>query len=675
MPTNRLAHEKSPYLLQHAENPVDWYPWGEEAFEKARSEDKPIFLSIGYSTCHWCHVMERESFESEEIAAILNRSFVPIKVDREERPDVDRIYMTFVQATTGSGGWPMSVWLTPDLKPFFGGTYFPPDNRYGRPGFASVLQQLAMAWVTDRARVMTSAASIVEQLQRASAGQAQPMETNEEAVRERLFFHFRRSFDSRYGGFGSAPKFPRPSAVTFLLREGKWADNEEACDMALTTLREMAKGGMYDHLGGGFHRYSVDARWFVPHFEKMLYDQAQLAIAYLEAYQVSGEAVFAATAREIFDYVRRDLRHPEGGFYSAEDADSVIDPAHPHEKGEGAFYVWTHAELGELLGPEMDWFARRFGVETGGNVREDPHSEFTGRNILYLADASAGLPGDLARVQPLLLEARSKRPRPHLDDKVLTAWNGLMISAFAKGAQVLGDPGLLDTARSAELFLRERLMARDGSLLRRWREGEAAVQGFLDDYAFFVQALLDLYETEFDQADLDLAVRLTEAMIAKFADGEGGGFYSTAEGDPSLVMRLKDDYDGAEPSGNSIAILNLLRLEQITREERFGAIARQALKAFGRTMETQPAAAPQMIVALAASQRKAQQVVIAGERAATAELLRTAHRAFAPFRVLLWNPPGGMFPPVEGKPTAYVCEDFTCELPVGEPDQLAGLLI
>lgn len=672
MPTNRLANEKSPYLLQHAQNPVDWYPWGEEAFEKARREDKPIFLSIGYSTCHWCHVMERESFENEDIAAILNRSFVPIKVDREERPDVDRIYMTFVQATTGSGGWPMSVWLTPDLKPFYGGTYFPPADRYGRPGFASVLQQLAMAWVTDRARVVASANSIIERLR--EAGGSQPAPLNEETVRERLFFYFRRSYDARYGGFGAAPKFPRPAALNFLLRESKWSDNEEARDMALATLRAMARGGMYDQLGGGFHRYSVDARWFVPHFEKMLYDQAQLAVSYLEAHQVSGDESFAQVAREIFDYVRRDLRHPEGGFYSAEDADSIVDPARPHEKGEGAFYVWPQAELEALLGADFEWFARRFGVEPQGNVGEDPHGEFTGKNILYLADPQAGTPEDFARVRPRLLEARARRPRPHLDDKVLTAWNGLMISAFAKGAQVLGDPALLATARSAELFLRERLITRQGALLRRWRDGEAAVNGFLDDYAFFVQALLDLYETDFDQADLDLAIQLTEAMIAKFADPAGGGFYSTAEGDGSLVLRLKDDYDGAEPSGNSIAILNLLRLEQITREERFGEIARKALAAFGRLMDSQPAAAPQMIVALAASQRSAQQIVLAGGREPAKELLRAAHRAFAPFRVLLMDPPGGAFPAIGGKPTAYVCENFVCRLPVHTPQELAALL-
>jgi uncharacterized protein YyaL (SSP411 family) len=672
MATNRLANEKSPYLLQHANNPVDWYPWGEEAFRKARDEDKPIFLSIGYSTCHWCHVMAHESFENTEIAALMNNRYINIKVDREERPDIDRIYMTYVQATTGSGGWPMSVWLTPDRKPFYGGTYFPPDNRYGRPGFGSVLQQLAMAWVTDRARVLESANSIIARLR---ATESQPLDAREDSVRERLYFHLRRSYDSRFGGFGSAPKFPRPSVINFLLREWKWSDNDEARDMAFTTLREMAKGGMYDHLGGGFHRYSVDARWFVPHFEKMLYDQAQLAITYLEAFQISGDETFANTAREIFDYVRRDLRHPEGGFYSAEDADSVIDPAHPHEKGEGAFYVWTAAELAEILGADAAWFGRRYGVEVKGNVHEDPHGEFTGRNILYLADSLSGSPADFARVRPVLLESRSRRPRPHLDDKVLTAWNGLMISAFAKGAQVLGDPSLAVTARSAELFVRERLLTREGALLRRWRDGEAAVNGFLDDYAFFVQALLDLYETEFDQADLDLAIRLTEAMIAKFADSENGGFFSTAEGDASLVMRLKDDYDGAEPSGNSIAIFNLLRLEQVTGEERFGAVARKALSTFGRIMDSQPAAVPQMIVALAASQRKAQQIVIAGGRDESAELLRLSHRAFAPFRVLLWNPPGGTFPKIDGKPTAYVCENFVCKLPVHAADELAALLI
>jgi len=392
MHTNRLAQEKSPYLLQHQHNPVDWYPWGEEAFARARAENKPIFLSVGYSTCHWCHVMERESFENDQIAALLNRDFVPIKVDREERPDIDRIYMTFVQATSGSGGWPMSVWLTPDLQPFFGGTYFPPENRWGHPGFGSVLTQLAEAWRADREKILESARGIVEQLKQHVA--VEPVHGGvifDAATLETGFSIFRRSFDSRLGGFGGAPKFPRPSVYHFLMRYHKRTGNAEARDMVLLTLREMARGGMHDQLGGGFHRYSVDERWFVPHFEKMLYDQAQLAIAYLEAFQVTGEAQYADVARRIFDYVLRDMTDPGGGFYSAEDADSVIDPAHPEEKGEGAFYIWSAEEIRRIVGPGADAFMRRYGVREDGNVDHDPHGEFTGRNILYQAQA-AGVP-------------------------------------------------------------------------------------------------------------------------------------------------------------------------------------------------------------------------------------------------------------------------------------------
>ena len=484
MHTNRLANEKSPYLLQHAHNPVDWYAWGPEAFQKAKAEDKPIFLSIGYSTCHWCHVMERESFENEELAEVLNRYFVPVKVDREERPDVDRIYMMFVQATTGGGGWPMSVWLTPDLKPFYGGTYFPPEDRWGRHGFKSVLEQLAMAWQSDRQRITESGHDIIEELEKhlAPGVSSRP----DEGILESGFLQFRRSFDSRLGGFGSAPKFPRGVAYNFLFRYGRRSENQEAIDMVLFTLREMAKGGMNDQLGGGFHRYSVDARWFVPHFEKMLYDQAQLAISYLEGYQISGEQGLAEVAREIFEYVLRDMTDASGGFYSAEDADSVVDPAHPKEKGEGAFYIWTRAEIDDVLGqPAAEWVSYVYGVEEDGNVMEDPHNEFTGKNILYqrrsVADAARQFSVTEDEVRRVLedsgrklLETRATRIRPHLDDKVLTAWNGLMISAFAKGGFVLNEARYLGAAkRSADFILRD--MWKDGVLLRRWRQGEAAI--------------------------------------------------------------------------------------------------------------------------------------------------------------------------------------------------------
>ncbi|HEU0142207.1 MAG TPA: thioredoxin domain-containing protein, partial [Bryobacteraceae bacterium] len=524
MHTNRLANEKSPYLQQHAHNPVDWYPWGEEAFERARREDKPIFLSIGYSTCHWCHVMERESFESESLAEVLNRFFIPIKVDREERPDVDRVYMTFVQATTGGGGWPMSVWLTPELKPFLGGTYFPPDDRYGRPGFRSVLEQIAKAWESDQTRILQSSHDVLAELEKhvQVKGDAAYLD---DRILESGFNVFRRTYDVRLGGFGNAPKFPRPAVFNFLLRYYRRTGNQEALHMTVNTLKAMARGGMYDHLGGGFHRYSVDARWFVPHFEKMLYDQAQLAIAYLEAFQITGEAWLQETARGILDYVLRDMRSPEGGFYSAEDADSVIDPAQPHEKGEGAFYIWSAGEIRSLVdSPVLDWFQYRYGVEAAGNVQEDPQGEFTGRNILYEAHTveetaerfdlpEAEIRRGLEEATQKLLAHRSGRIRPHLDDKILTCWNGLMISAFAKAGQVLGESKYSEAASTAADFILSKLYERySGRLLRRFREGEAAIPGFLDDYAFLAQGLLDLYETTFDIHHLDTAIRLTETM-------------------------------------------------------------------------------------------------------------------------------------------------------------------
>jgi hypothetical protein len=540
---NRLAGEQSPYLLQHAHNPVDWFPWGPEAFEKARRENKPIFLSIGYSTCHWCHVMERESFESDRIAELLNKDFVPIKVDREERPDVDRIYMTFVQATTGGGGWPMSVWLTPDLEPFFGGTYFPPENRYGHPGFASILTQLGEAWRNQRGEIVQSARELTEELQRRSTVQPGSAAEVDERILDSGFYVFRRSFDGQMGGFGGAPKFPRPVVFSFLLRYHARTRNKEALEMTLLTLREMAKGGMNDQLGGGFHRYAVDERWFVPHFEKMLYDQGQLAISYLEAFQLTGDPLYANVARSIFDYVLRDMTSPEGAFYSAEDADSVIDPEDPKVKGEGAFYIWTADELRDVVpAPAVDWFMHRYGVAEGGNVANDPHNEFTNRNILYEAVSLADTALYFRQLEEVvaegiesarrsLLQARSERVRPHLDDKVLTAWNGLMISAFALGGAVLDEPRYAEAARRASNFLIGRMYdPATGILLRRYRQGDAAIPGFLDDYTLFTQALLDLYETQFDLRHLELAVRLTEKQRELFEDRDQGGFFTTAAG-------------------------------------------------------------------------------------------------------------------------------------------------
>jgi len=696
---NRLAAEKSPYLLQHAHNPVDWYPWGPEAFEKAKADDKPIFLSIGYSTCHWCHVMERESFENEEIAAVLNRYFVPIKVDREERPDVDRIYMAFVQATTGGGGWPMSVWMTPELKPFFGGTYFPPDNRYGRPGFKTVLDSLARAWSLERSKIVESSADVAAQLEKISR-----METRaappDAGVLDSAFYGFRRGYDSRLGGFGGAPKFPRPSVHNFLVRYWNRTGNDEARDMVLSTLREMTKGGMHDQLGGGFHRYSVDDHWFVPHFEKMLYDQAQLAISALEAYQITRDDIYAAIARDIFTYVLRDMTSPEGGFYSAEDADSVIDPAQPNIKGEGAFYVWSKEELAAVLDPaKLEWFCYAYGVEENGNVRDDPHGEFHGRNILFQGHTPQEtakrfnvsvdkVDAALSEARMALLEIRSRRIRPHLDDKIITAWNALMISAFAKGAQILGEPAYADAARRAAEFILARMYdpARS-TLLRRYRDGDAAIPGFLDDYAFFIQALLDLYEADFDPARLELASQLAEVMRELFEDKENGGFFSTQAGDNNLIVRLKDDYDGAEPSGNSIAASVLIRLARITDRDAFRRSAERTLAALGGRLNATPTGVPQAMAALMEYLAPPRQIVIAGGAAESSEMLSAIRTRFLPYVSVLRidsdatrdkfaqiMPVAAGMQPVDGKTAAYVCENFTCQLPVTEVSKLEQLL-
>ena len=695
---NRLIQEKSPYLLQHAQNPVDWYPWGDEAREAAHRENKPIFLSVGYSTCHWCHVMEHESFENETIAALLNRYFIPVKVDREERPDVDRVYMAYVQAATGSGGWPMSVWLTPDGRPFVGGTYFPPDNRYGRPGFAAVLERIAAAWTNERGRIEESSESVLQELFRQAtvepaAGDLDP------SVLDSGFAVWRRSFDARLGGFGHAPKFPRPAIFKFLLRYWARTRNEEALEMVDHTLRAMSRGGMNDQLGGGFHRYSVDEYWFVPHFEKMLYDQAQLASSFVDMFQITKDETFALEARRIFDYVARDMTSPEGAFYSAEDADSVIDPSDPKHKGEGAFYIWTADEIQTIAGEDARFFNHRYGVKTQGNVENDPHAEFTGRNILYehysveetahhFDQPLEHVRAAIERASAKLSQARSTRVRPHLDDKVLASWNGLMISAFAQAGAVLDDQQYAGFARGAAGFVREHMWnASTGILLRRYRDGEFAIPGFLDDYAFFAQALLDLYEAEFDPADLELAVEITRHMRVRFEDPDAGGFFTTVATGPDsdVLFRMKDDYDGAEPSGNSVAAMNLLRLERLTSATESGDAGRRILKAFSGRMSTQPFGVPLTMCALDFSLSKPLQIVLAGERNApeTQEMLRAIRGIYQPNRAVLLassEPLGeahaglSEMRSVNGHTAAYVCENFTCQLPVTEVPELLKLL-
>jgi len=702
--TNQLVHEKSPYLLQHAHNPVDWYPWGKEAFDKAKKENKPIFLSVGYSTCHWCHVMEHESFENPEIAKLMNENFVNIKVDREERPDIDQVYMTFVQATTGSGGWPMTVFLTPDLKPFFGGTYFPPEDKWGQPGLTKVLNKIAEAWKSDRERIVASSAKIIDQLQSAIAisGGAEKVSN---AVARKAYDQFASQFDAKFGGFGGAPKFPRPVTLNFLFdfygsnpesKEGK-----RALEMSILTLRKMAEGGIHDHIGGGFHRYSTDKFWHVPHFEKMLYDQAQLAIAYLDAFQITRDPLFEKTARDILDYVHREMTDKDGGFYSAEDADSLISAEKP-EHAEGAFYVWSKDEIDRLLGAERaKVFEYHQGVEEGGNAPEDPQGEFKNKNILIgrhdLADTAKKfrLTNDKAEQlldesRKLLFDARAKRPRPARDDKIVTAWNGLMISAFARASEVLNDPAYLETANNAADFIQQKLYRADtNTLSRSYRQGASDVNGFASDYAFLVQGLLDLYEVSFDVGRLEPAMSLQRREDELFRDGKDGGYFTTSGTDPNVLLRMKEADDTAEPSPNSITAMNLLRIGYTLDQDGARHRAEKTLTAFAKQLEVAPSSMPQMLVAFSWSRSKPKQVVIAGKAndAATQIMLGEVHRHFVPHEVLILADGGAgqqffanrvefmkSVSKIDNKPTAYVCENFVCQLPTTDLKTLANLL-
>ena len=712
---NRLAQERSPYLLQHAGNPVDWYPWGSEAFDKARGDNKPIFLSVGYSTCHWCHVMEHESFENAEIARLLNERFVSIKVDREERPDVDRVYMTFVQSTTGSGGWPMSVFLTPELKPFYGGTYFPPLSRWGRPGFLDLLQEIARVWTEDRARVDYAAAELFDRLKSVAGADARTQPESAIAGPDALaeaVEQFQAAFDRRRGGFGDAPKFPRPSELFFLLRAHERTGSPAPLLMVTDTLRAMALGGMRDHVGGGFHRYSVDGDWRVPHFEKMLYDQAQLVLAYLEASQAVGTHsnqpgaadFFASVAEDTLSYVARDMRDKDGGFFSAEDADSVpaADAGHTGPPREGAFYVWTEQEIDDLLGSDADIVRRRFGIEPGGNAPEDPQGEFTGQNILYTAQsihdivARSGKPAEevmaaLARARQRLFDARNHRPRPHLDDKILTSWNGLMIAAFARAARVLPErPGAAEWARAARraaAFIRARLWTSDRGLLRRYRDGEASIAGYAEDYACLIWGLLELFQTDGDAAWLEWARDLQAEQDARFWDDRDGGWFSTTGTDPSVLLRLKEDYDGAEPSASSVSVMNVLTLSHLLDLPDARAKAGRTLSRYGPRAGRAARAIPMMLAGLAQWQGGMSQIVVLGSVEETVPLRAEIARHYLPFAIVIPVQPGdsqqkfGQFIPAIGamhqtnaRATAFVCRDFACQAPVSDPAELGAQL-
>lgn len=676
--TNRLAGETSPYLLQHRHNPVDWYPWGEEAFEKARRENKPLLISIGYSACHWCHVMERESFEDEAIAHIMNETVVAVKVDREERPDVDAIYMEACIALTGQGGWPLNAFVTPELKPFFVGTYFPPDNRYGRPGFGAILQHIARAWSTERLELSAQAAELHSHLQRyaapSRAGEVDP------GVFDRLVNESANAFDLQNGGFGGAPKFPPDQRLAALLIAAHDQKSEAALKMAMRTLDSMACGGMYDQIGGGFARYSVDAEWAIPHFEKMLYNQALLVPVYLDAWLITKSPLYERVARETLDWVLRDMRSPEGVFYSALDADS--------EGVEGKYYVWTPAQVAEILaGDDARLFCDYYGISDGGNFEHgtsNPHirispEEFATRNGMEGGNWLKKL--NVLKAQ--VLAARSKRIPPGTDDKAITGWNALMISAFASGWQVLGEKHYLDAARAAADFLLKHHVTPDGDLLRVFCKGKSRIAGVLDDYAYFAAALVDLYESCFQLSYLEAARQVVMQLCDKFEDRQSGGFYFTSGDDASLISRTKEAHDGALPAGASVAARTLLRLATLFGDEGMRESARRAIATQAARIQQAPGAFAALLIAWRQLSGPIPEIVIAGENhdnINNATLSRAAWQTYLPARVIALAAPesADVLPLTRNRassdPVAYVCTNYACQAPVNDAAALRKLL-
>jgi len=686
---NRLINEKSPYLLQHADNPVDWYPWNDEAFERAREMDKPIFLSIGYSTCHWCHVMAHESFEDHEIAQLLNESFVPIKVDREERPDIDQIYMSVCQMLTGSGGWPLTIIMTPEREPFFAGTYFPKQSAHGRIGMNELIPRVAHIWANEREEVRKARSRIQEAL-----NEIAPTPSSfviNDALLTRAYQQLESEFDSEYGGFGRAPKFPTPHRLMFLLRHWKRTGEPNALRIVKTTLDAMARGGIRDHVGSGFHRYSTDREWLLPHFEKMLYDQALLLIAYSEAYLVTGDSQFAEIADEIISYVERELTSPEGGFYSAEDADS--------EGVEGKFYIWTKAESKEILGEEADLFCQVYGITSEGNFLEEATRERTGANIPHLSVALDEMAEELdMRIDELeekldmmrqsLFDARETRIRPHRDDKILTDWNGLMIAALAIASRALGKSQYVETAITASEFIERELVDSDGKLLHRYRDSEAGIDAFLDDYAFCIWGLLELYQSTFDTRYLSRALELSEIVIDDYWDSENAGFYFSPDSSRDLIMRMKESYDGAMPSGNSVMMSVLIKLSHLTARSEFAEKAQQLAVALGERVEQVPASHAQLLNGIGLALGPTSELVIVGDPndSSTQAMLSILKSKFLPNTVTLFIDPQNrdlvaeMAPftqsmeMLNNKSTAYVCVNHTCDLPTTDPKHMIELI-
>jgi uncharacterized protein YyaL (SSP411 family) len=689
---NKLISEKSPYLLQHSHNPVEWYPWGPEAFERAKKENKPIFLSIGYSTCHWCHVMEQESFEDPEVAQLMNETFVCIKVDREERPDIDSIYMTVCQMMTGRGGWPMTIIMTPDKKPFFAATYIPRETRFGQAGMKELVPSIKALWEEKKEELLISAERITDALDQIAS--ESPGGELEENTLTQAYEHLVHMFDEQYGGFGTAPKFPTPHNLMFLLRYWRRSGNDRVLGMVEKTLQGMRLGGIYDHVGFGFHRYSTDSRWFLPHFEKMLYDQALLAMAYTEAYQATeGTAEYEQTAREIVAYVLRDMTDPGGGFYSAEDADS--------EGEEGKFYLWTQEEVKDILSrEETELVDTVFNIHEEGNYAEEATGKETGKNILFLKKPLSEITSDLAiplegflqkleGARTKLFDTREKRVHPHKDDKILTDWNGLMIAALARSAQVFDEPHYAEAARRAADFILTHMVDAKGRLYHRYRDGEGAIAAFLDDYAFLTWGLIELYEATFEPTYLHKALDLNTIMLTHFWDGEKGGFYFTADDVAIILTRKKEIYDGAIPSGNAVAMLNLLRLARLTARPELEKKAAHISRTFSSAVSQSPGAFTQLMIALDFALGPAYEVVIVGNPNAedTKAMVKTLRKTFAPSKVVLFRPADEAtadithlaaftkdLASINNKTTAYVCRDFRCELPTTEPQQMLRLL-
>ena len=682
---NRLSEELSPYLLQHQNNPVDWYPWGKDAFDKAIEEDKPIFLSIGYATCHWCHVMEHESFEDKEVASLLNEVFVPVKVDREERPDIDQVYMTYCQLSTGHGGWPLTILMTPGKEPFFAGTYIPKHSRHGRIGMLDLIPRVQGIWASRREEVLESARNNTEILSKASDW-AIDTSVPGKSVLSHAYRQLSENFDPVHGGFGTAPKFPSPHQLLFLTDYHKWTGEESALEMVKTTLRNMRLGGVFDQVGYGFHRYSTDAEWLLPHFEKMLYDQAMIALAAIETYDLTGELVYKEIADRIFEYVFRDMVAPEGGFYSAEDADS--------EGEEGKFYVWNEDEINAVLPEEQaKLFKEYFQFSSSGNFADEVTGVRTGNNIPHLSQSLLSLDehtqATLEEARKTLFALREERIHPLKDDKVLTDWNGLMIVALARYAQLIDseEQEHLNRAKAALRFVKENLYSQSGGLLHRYREGVAGIPGNLDDYAFMAWGLIELYHAEFDVDHLAWAVELTDQMILKFWDEENGGFYFSPSDGEALIARTKEAYDGAIPSGNSVALLNLLRLARMTGNVAYEERADQMLKMFGAPIRRQPSGFTAMLLGLSFALNESYEIVVAGEKGSekTKTLLDTIRKASLPHMVLLLKEgkdtqlenlasyTSSMQAP-NGETIVYVCRDFQCNTPVNDPSELATLL-